>query len=88
VIWGVRFGWWMAHLEEVVADALGGGEVCRLRAEGERREVGAVLRVEGDVAGDGGGVLRRGAGRRLDLVRRAHGGVVGNSLGESVWGRW
>jgi hypothetical protein len=37
--------------------------------------------VEGDVAGDGGGVLRRGAGRRLDLVRRAHGGVVGNSLG-------
>jgi hypothetical protein len=44
--------------------------------------------VEGDVAGDGGGVLRRGAGRRLDLVRRAHGGVVGNSLGESVWGRW
>jgi hypothetical protein len=43
--------------------------------------------VEGDVAGDGGRVLRRGAGRRLHLVRRAHRGVVvGNSPGERACG--
>lgn len=68
----------------MVADALGGGVEGLLGAECERREVGAVLRVVGDVAGDGGGILRRRAGRRLHLVRRAHRGV-GNG---GVSGRW
>lgn len=70
-------------LEQVVADTLGSGEESLLGAEGERREVGAVLRVVGDVAGDGGGVRRPRGRRRLHLVRRAHRGM-GNCVEHSV----
>jgi hypothetical protein len=75
-----------AHLEEVVAGTLGGGVEGLLGAELERREVGAVGGVVGDVAGDVRGLLSRGAGRRLHLLRGAalalrHGGLP-------MGGRW
>ena len=66
----------LTNLDEVVADALGGGVEGLLGAERARREVGAVLRGEGDVTGVGGRRLRRGAGRRLHLLRRAARGAV------------
>jgi hypothetical protein len=77
-----------AHLDEVVAGALGGGVEGLLGAELERREVGAVGGVVGDVAGDVRGLLRRGAGRRLHLLRGAalalrHGGRWG--IASSGW---
>jgi hypothetical protein len=74
-----------AHLDEVVADALGGGVEGLLGPERERREVGAVLRVVGDVAGDVGGLLRRGAGRRLHLLGRA---ALLRHGGHPAGGRW
>jgi hypothetical protein len=74
------------HLDEVVADALGGGVKGLLGSELERREVGGVGGVVGDVAGNVRGLLGRGAGRRLHLLRGAelalrHGGLP-------TGGRW
>jgi len=82
----LRVGLARAHLDEVVADALGGGVEGLLGPERERREVGAVLRVVGDVAGDLGGLIRRGAGRRLHFLGR--GAIAPRHGGHPAGGRW
>jgi len=73
-------------LDEVVADALGGGVEGLLGPERERREVWAVLSVVGDVAGDLGGLIRRGAGRRLHFLGR--GAIAPRHGGHPAGGRW